>query len=226
MAENKFTDWDKIILVVGGCDKDQEARKLDIQNLFPEAPQLNLSVIETAFDNWEYTGYHMLYVHRESPLVKSDKYLFLMDTCTVGPRFPGVIKELENFVPKRAKQRWIHGQRGRKTSNIYLFSREVVLAYKDNFGVKVNKGQAVQLEGVKTLTVRGRRIGGIRAFGDMYPAARGRVSRGFKDVYKTGYPRKGYWYPRFALTKWIFWCNSGDITGKLLRRKRRKKRKK
>lgn len=210
MVANKFNDWGKIILVVGGCDEDKEPCKLNVRHLFSKCPDIELPIIQTTFDNWEYTGYHMLYVYRENPLVKSDKYLFLMDTCTVNLKFPSTINKLEAFIPPNAKSNWVYGCQGDRASNIYLFSREVVLSYKENFGTKFTKWEAVQLEGNKSLIIKDHKVSGVRSFGTMFTAPERKQIR-LQDIYDTGYPRRCMLYRCFNIIKWVHDKNKDDI---------------
>lgn len=208
-----FKDFQSdVILVVGGCDQDIEPTIMDVREIFPEAPSVRCCVIQTKFDNWEYTGFHMLHIYKDHPLVFSDRYLTIHDTCTVGADFVTKYNNCKVWQPPEPnKKAWIFSVQGIKVSrlsNIYLFSRRVVLNYNDNFKTKLTKGEAVDVEGRKT-------IKGVRPlihFGESFGAPTPRQIFMPKDIYDTGYPRLPHWFPVFGVTKWVLLHWYGDFT--------------
>jgi len=213
MIDAGFTDFaDEVVLIVGGAKKNRGPKRRDISKIFPTLPSIVCPVITTKMNNFEYTGFHMLYVHRDNRLVKSDRYLFLMDTCTVGRFFMKKYNRCKNYVPLIESPNWIHSVSNRFVSNICLFSRKVVLSYGDNFKKKLSKEEAVSVEG-------GRQVKGVKplwAFGHRLHSNVRRTRRHKKDIYGTGVIRTGFWYPEFGVIKWVFLAGKGDVLGKTL----------
>lgn len=217
MVTAKFKDFESdVILIVGGCEKNIVPTLMNIKEVFPEAPSIQCIIIQTTVDNWEYTGFHMLHIYRDHPLVFDDRYLTIHDTCTVVPDFVHRYELCKTWKPSlkgrnKNPEAWIYSVTGikhRRLSNIYLFSREVVLNYKDNFKTKLTKGEAVDVEG--------RRVRkGVRPllhFGVPFNSGVPRQVLPARDVYDTGYNRLPHYYPVFGIVKWILLHFYGDFT--------------
>lgn len=213
MIDAGFTDFaDEVILVVGGAKKNRGPKRRDISKIFPTLPSIICTVILTRMNNFEYTGFHMLHVHRDHVLVRSTRYLFLMDTCTVGRFFMKKYKRCKEYVPLIEEPNWIHSVSNRYVSNICLFSRNVVLLYGDNFKKQLTKEEAIKVEG-------GRKVRGVKplwAFGHRLHSSSRRSRKHKRDIYGTGEIRTGFWYPIFGVIKWVFLGGKGDVLGKPL----------
>lgn len=218
MINKGYKDFKDVIIVVSGYKEETKEPFIGkIGEIFPEneLPDIECCIILTEMENWEYTAYHMLYVYREHPLVKSERYISLMDTCIVDKTFAGKINKLKEFVPENAGGAWIYGCKGIRVSNMYLFSREVVLNYKNNFETLVNKVDAVLMESGGCVENNGVEVCGIHNFGEFFDCGHHKRRLAAVDIYDTGYPRTPFFFEFLGVTKYIMLMWHGDMIGKL-----------
>ena len=90
-------------------------------------------------------------------------------------------------------------------SNIVVFQKNVVLNYKDNFSVDMNKRQATRLETDNQVYVDGRWIGDIHKFGTVKRIDQRKLID-HVDIYNTGFHRAVFYYEALGLSKSIFCC--------------------
>ena len=208
LIESGFKRFEDIIVVVGQCKNDEEPRKIKISEISNLNYEHHVTLIKMKLNNFDYTGYHALHLHYFHPLVISDWYMYVLDTVTFTNHFLVFLSRArlnseELLITKRPH------------SNICAFGRGVIENYGDNFGTELNKNEAIRLEFEEEIS---KNVKGICSFGKI-THARSRVLFGDKDVYKTGFARKGFYYPEFGLSKWIFWGGCGDITGMISKNK-------
>lgn len=219
MHDSGYNDFRNLIIVVSGSSQDKEPYIGSIKEIFPdyEFPNIECCIVLAKMENFEYTAYHMLYVYREHDLVISKRYISLMDTCIVDHTFKDKIKYLSNFTPKGAKGAWLYGCKGYRVSNLFLFSRDVVLNYKNNFETLVDKVTAVYLEGGSCESVKEKEICGLHNFGEFFDTGGHRRRLAAEDIYGTGIPRTPYYFNFLGLKKYVMLMWQGDIKGDLER---------
>jgi len=194
----RFEDYKNIILVKGGSKHNAT---------YVDNSQRGITILETQFENFDLHGLSALYHNKDNPLIRADAYVYILDTTTVGKTFP---QKFANF----SKLRYYELARPPiPASNVCAFGRGVVERYKTNFDTNVSKvdGLAFELgssvKGVKQLT----------AFADNVTELSPRVEHGEPvDIYRTGHPRRVFWYPDLDIYKYIFWAHSGDIEGNVV----------
>ena len=201
----------QVILVISGAERNTQPEMGYVHHFFQDVPDdIKCCIILAQLDSWEYTSYHMLYVHRDHPLVDSDKYFLLMDSCTVDVTFCDKMKRFENYEPFPKHIPWIYGCNNLRTSNTYVFNKAVVLNYKDNFGTAVTKHKGINVEAGFCVNVDGKMVCGVKGFGRFLTHGP-RWKLPPKDIYGTGSPRSPHWYPCFGIKKWILLNRFGDF---------------
>mmetsp|Transcript_102471 Transcript_102471/g.182030 ORF Transcript_102471/g.182030 Transcript_102471/m.182030 type:complete len:325 (+) Transcript_102471:76-1050(+) len=190
-----FTDYDNLILVKGGAKQNKT---------YIDHSQQGITVLETQFENFDLHGLSALYHNKNDPLVRADVYVYILDTSTVGKKFP---QKFANF----SKLKFYELARPPPPcSNVCAFGRGVVERYKNNFDKNVSKIDGLSFEW-------GFAVNGVQqlsAFADNITELLPRVEKGDPvDIYHTGFPRRVFWYPDFDVYKYIFWAHSGDIAG-------------
>jgi len=194
----RFEDYKNIILVKGGSKHNAT---------YVDNSQRGITILETQFENFDLHGLSALYHNKDDPLIRADAYVYILDTTTVGKRFPQKFANFSKLDLYELTRPPI------PASNVCAFGRGVVERYKTNFDTHVSKvdGLAFELgsdvKGVKQLT----------AFADNVTELSPRVEHGEPvDIYRTGHPRRVFWYPDLDIYKYIFWEHSGDIEGNVV----------
>lgn len=229
MLDAGFKEFENVIIVISGSEEAKEPRRESLSWIFQDLPNFECTVIETKMDNFEYTSFHMLYVYKDHRLIDSERYLFMMDTCTVGKHFVPKFNRCkhDNFLNNpevsdfRGKEpgAWLYSCRGKYASNIYLFNKGLVLNYKNNFAKKLDKAGAVLLEGGRTLIAG---VKPLKSFGTLIVFRNRRKKIDCKDIYGNNAPRWSHWYEPFGIFKWILLHHHGDFDGKVTKIFKRK----
>eukprot|EP00931_Biecheleriopsis_adriatica_P097393 TRINITY_DN71175_c0_g1_i1.p1 TRINITY_DN71175_c0_g1~~TRINITY_DN71175_c0_g1_i1.p1 ORF type:complete len:311 (-),score=51.73 TRINITY_DN71175_c0_g1_i1:37-969(-) len=202
MEDAGWTDWDKVILVLGGSTEDRVWKNVT------QGGRGNI-VIETKFQNFDLHGLSALWHHKDDPLIHASAYLYLPDTSTVGPEFT------KKMVEQGSTGKFEVRRSERPSSNIAVFGDGVVERFGQNFDTSLSKADGAlyefgQWDGTPKL---------IDAFADTVTMMTGREAgkyedpRMYKDLYMTGVPRMGFYYPDLDVTKWILLDMVGDLTG-------------
>ena len=206
LKKTGFSDKKNIIVVCSGSKEDKD----------PYIHDDGYIMIESKLNNFDYNGYHMLYLYQNHPLIVDNFYLYLLDTVTFDISFNQTYKKIQKilktvplntvFIPKS-----FH-------SNICLFGSQVINEYKTNFALPLNKEEAIYLELHKSYMKDNTIIYNISNYGNKhiisdrieieYPLS----SQNGIDIYKNGNPRRGFYYPFFSIYKWILWGFNGDFT--------------
>lgn len=205
MTDIGFQHFESIILVVSQSAADVPPRKVQLREIVPEAPDVEICVIEMTMNNFDYAGYHALHLYKDDPLVAAPAYLYIMDTCTVAQDFSDkyaalqVDKDVVTTCPA-------------PHSNICAFGCDVVTNYGDNFGTPLTKDEAVAVEFERPVIKDGKVISGILSFGKFVKAG-DRIGIENLDIYGTGHLRHRALYDFFGINKWILMFRTGDMTG-------------
>ena len=202
LINSGFKKFDDVIVVMGQCENDEGPRKIKISEISGLSSNEQVTLIKMKLNNFDYTGYHALHLHSSHPLVISDWYMYVLDTVTFTSDFLFFLEKASLDSEELLITKKPH-------SNICAFGCGVVNNYGDNFGTEINKDEAIRLEFEEEIQ---KNIKGICSFGRI-SHVRSRVLLGNKDIYKTGFARRGFYYPDFGINKWIFWGSCGDITG-------------
>ena len=189
LEKNKFSEWNRIIVVLGGDSKESIGK----EKMFNH----KVTVIRTKDNAFDLHGLNQLYVHRNHGHVTASHYFYMLDTSIVEHGFP---KALDSIRPNENE---IYTT-SLPNSNITLFDRGVVMKYGDSLKGSCTKQKALDFE------LRG----GLHEFGNVR-YLKNREETGEEDIYKTGHPRRKFYYPDFEITKFILWEQNGDITGKI-----------
>jgi hypothetical protein len=197
-----FSRFEDVVVVIGECGSDDEPRKIKISEISNLSCDEEVIVVRMKLNNFDYTGYHALHVHSQHPLLISEWYMYTLDTVTFTDRFLTFLVKSnpsseEILIPQSPH------------SNICAFGSGVIKNYGDNFGVELDKNEAIRLEFDKSIS---KNVKSISNFGKITRVL-SRTPAGQYDIYETGFPRKAFYYPEFGLNKWIFWGGCGDITG-------------
>eukprot|EP00435_Cladocopium_sp_Y103_P019405 s4112_g4.t1 len=192
MKKANFSNFNDVIIVIGGADADRIYTKN------------HMTYIETPFMNFDLTGLSMLGRYRDDPRVLARAYFYLLDTTTVGEGFSEKLLALNDVGYKEYR-----GVR-RPAANICSFGRGILEELHSNFDKKMSKGEGLFFE-------FGYEPKGMKHFEDVatkITMLRDRRELGDPvDLYSTGYPRAVYWYPDFAVYKYILLGKSGDMDG-------------
>lgn len=208
LIESGFKSFNDIVVVMGQCKDDEEPRKIKISEVSDLNSKDQVTLIKMKLNNFDYTGYHALHLHSSHPLVVSDWYMYVLDTVTFTRHFLSFIENANLNSEELMITKSPH-------SNICALGRDVIRNYGDNFGTELDKNEAIRLEFEEEIP---KNVKGICNFGKI-THVRSRILFGDHDIYETGHPRKGFYYPEFGLSKWIFWGGSGDITGSVSKNK-------
>lgn len=221
LIKTGFNCWDDLVVVVGGCDKDEEhgPELVKLKHLFSkEKPSKELPLpdkivrIKTCFENLDFTAKQMLYEYKDHELIDSDLYFYTLETITFEKEFLRCFYH-HNFVDTTHD---IYSTRG-CNSNISVFKKDIINKYKDNYKKTLTKKEVVRLEHRHTEVngvVHLYRFGKVKFLQD-----REVCCKSF-DVYKTGKPRGSVFYPNFGICKYIYFMPppgsdwTGDFTGK------------
>jgi len=179
-------------------------------------------LVEMLNNNFDYLGFHALYVYKEDKLIADDNYLYLLDTVTFDTEFLSKFEKLQCGLEQIATSPF-------PCSNICLFGKKVVENYKDNFlpnngGVPytsknisayrsnnftapiISKRQAILLESNKDITLEdGTLMRSLGKFGDVFISGYKR-RLGEECIYTTGFlshPRIKVHFPYLGVFKWI-----------------------
>lgn len=206
LMDSHFKRFSDVVVVVGQCENDEEPKSAKISEITNLDSAEEITLIRVRLNNFDYTGYHALHLHAHHPLVKTDWYMYMLDTATVSDP-----KTFVNFIdstmigPDQILVP-IHPH-----SNICAFGHKVIVNYGSNFGTELTKDEAIRLEFNAPIE---KDVKSIVSFGSIILLPP-RQLMGEDDVYGTGHPRVGFNYDHFGLTKWILWGRTGDLTGNL-----------
>lgn len=206
LNEHGFRHYDEIIVVYAGCAED----KAPIKDMVCGR---TVVVIKERLNNWEYTSFNALNKYREHELIKSDRYLFIHDTCTVFNRFNNKYEECRGL--EFDAKEWVYKTKDGVFSNICMVSWEWLGLIKDNFIVELPKHVGVRLEAGKQVKFNNHITKPIVSFGKVYSSNRFRAYTTKRDLYGLGHERHGHMYVQFGLIKWILWKKQGDFEGKI-----------
>jgi len=201
-----FKDYKNIILVKGGSKRNVT---------YVDDSQNGITILETQFENYDLHGLSALYHNSDDPLVRADAYVYLLDTTTVGKTFPQKFANFSKlgFYELASPEQLPFSYKQSPSSNICAFGRGVVERYKTNFDTNVSKVDGLAFEAGSA--VRGMKQ--LTAFADNVTELSPRVERGEPvDIYRTGFPRRVFWYPDFDVYKYICWAHFGDIQGHIV----------
>jgi hypothetical protein len=204
LLEIGFEKFEEVVVVVGG-HLDLPPRMESVSAISDCGSDAKVVVVGMKINNYDYTGYHALNMYINDPMLSSDGYFYSLDTVTFEQSFVPFFRSLS-----------LGGDElritGRPHSNICAFGPKVVQNYGENFGITLDKDEAIRLE--YEMEIPGKTIKGISSFGEL-KKCRTRIPVGEADIYGTGIPRKGFLYPDFGMIKWILWGKNGDIVGDL-----------
>ena len=188
----KFTEWQRVVVVRAG------ATDCRIHTVTYDETH-TLTTIDTTLNAYELTSFAEVYKHYHHEKIRAESYFFMHDTCVVNAGFPSALDGL-HVEPGEVVMTHM------PSSNIALIHKDVLLAIKDKFDVKLTKWEAVQVE-IK---------GGIQTFGKSvrYLGHRQELPP-MIDVYDTGVKRVQTIYPCFQITKFFYRGSSGDVTGEI-----------
>lgn len=208
----------EIIVVISGYKENLPPRRRKLDDFFPSVYNINCTVICTTFNSWEYTAYHMLYIHSNHPLVISDRYLLIMDTCELLPTFNDKMNKIRAMKFPEEHKAWIYSVKGLRVSNIHLFSKEVVDNYQNNFGRAVSKSEGIVVESEHCCLpaeYHKHKVCNIRFFGQVFydKIERKKIGKPEK-IYGTG-RRTCFAYECFGIKKWILLWKEGDMTNNI-----------
>lgn len=205
LCRSGFDRFEDIILVMSQSPDQIGPIKEKIKNILPISLDIELCFIQMQMNNFDYCGYHALNIYKDDPLVFDNEYLYVLDTSTFDADFPDRYSRLKVEDSTIITCDPPH-------SNICMFDRKVVDNYGDNFSIKLNKAQAVNLELHSSRN--------IISFGKFVSFGKRIIMETF-DIYDTSYPRVRANYPYFGINKWILWGKDGDITGELTKPKKK-----
>jgi len=160
----------------------------------------NLLYINTIENNYEYTSFNMIKKYMNDSRIYDTSYLFLHDTCIVGPKF---IQSL-NYYEKILSINDLFMSPIRN-SNIILLHSSIFNNF-DYFYENLSKKEACDLEG----NINVRNFSNISNYGKIN-LLKPRFYVGFFDVYNTKYPRKIFHYPDFDIYKTVLHNKFGDF---------------
>jgi len=227
--DSGFQAFENIIIVMSQSAKNTPPMRVNAQEFIPDAPNIEICLIEITMNSFDFTGFHSLYIYSEHPLIKTDYYLYLLDTCTVdltfAEKYNNIITE-NKIIQIMTTYKEIdiisyhHPIYTRivsydfPQSSIFMFDKYVILNYQNNFSIPLTKREGLSIEDGKPIIKRGRVIKPLKSFGQFTSLGQ-RIRTETKDIYNTKYPRTGFYYPRFGITKWILLGQNGDFTGKV-----------
>lgn len=187
----------------------------DVNILEPRIYQQDYIYIETNINGYEYTAFDMIKTFINHPLVKSEYYFFLHDTCKVGESFPSSILNMK-CNPGQIVMNNI------RNCNIVYLHKEVINNMKFLYG-NLNKQQACALEGKNTKTqhLKSYKIRKIWQYAENVKYIGNREDIGIIDIYKTGYPRDIAYFREFDIYKYLLDKHNGDILGKVNRNEKK-----
>lgn len=179
-------DTTKIVVVVAAAENDE---------LFQTKDWIQINYSK---NNFEYSSYEGIAHHFENPLIAADQYIFLHDTCWIGPDFISKIADLPRFTK-------IHKFGGEINSNINAVPAKYIPLLKNRFSHIISKTHAVAIEcGSFPPSFKGSFF---------YTEGPARTFVREEDVYGTGHPRRVFHYEDLDLYKAIAWDLEGDILG-------------
>jgi len=105
----------------------------DIADVPAQFARQEVVVIRAAMNSFDWTAHHMLWMHRDSPLVESDYYLYVLDTSVLEKDF--WIKT-NDLLPSKGEDPFRECIRitPMPHSSISIFGKGVVRNYGENFG--------------------------------------------------------------------------------------------
>jgi hypothetical protein len=204
ILKSDIKDTQDVIVVISESERETHPTLVDIKSIVDIDSELKVVLVESIRRNYDYCGFDILYKYQSNPLIDSNEYLYLHDTTKVDCDFYGKIQKFENLEDK------LIISPATSNSNIVIFQKNVVLNYKENFSVDMNKRQATLLETDNQVYVDGRWIGDIHKFGTVRRIDQRKLID-HVDIYNTGFNRAVFYYEAFGVTKYLFWNCDGDI---------------
>lgn len=206
LNKTSFTRYNDIVVVYSGSDKNTE----------PYLSDKNYTIVESTKNNFDYNAYNILYEYQDHKLISSDFYLYLHDTITFHTKFDKFYCDLLKLVNNIPLDNIFISNSFH--SNICLFGKDIINQYKTNFELPLSKEEAIYLELHNSYSKNNKTIYNISTYGkknvisNRYEISYPELSPDGIDIYNTGYPRKGFFYPLFGIYKWILWSKNGDFT--------------
>lgn len=204
ILKSDIKDTQDVIVVISESERETQPTLVDIKSIVDIDSDLKVVLVESTRRNYDYCGFEILYKYCSNPLIDSNEYLYLHDTTKVDCDVYSKLKKFENLEDKLIISPIT------SNSNIVVFQKNVVLNYKDNFSVDMNKRQATRLETDNQVYVDGRWIGDIHKFGTVKRIDQRKLID-HVDIYNTGFHRAVFYYEAFGVTKYLFWNCDGDI---------------
>ena len=204
ILKSDIKDTQDVIVVISESERETQPTLVDIKSIVDIDSDRKVVLVESIRRNYDYCGFDILYKYQSNPLIDSNEYLYLHDTTKVDYDFYNKIQKFENLEDK------LIISPATSNSNIVIFQKNVVLNYKENFSVDMNKRQATRLETDNQVYVDGRWIGDIHKFGTVRRIDQRKLID-HVDIYNTGFNRAVFYYEAFGVTKYLFWNCDGDI---------------
>ena len=224
LIDSGFSDWQNLIIVMSGSAVEKEPEIGYLEEIVGVSEGMCV-LIETKRDNYDYSGYQMLYEYKDHPLVDSEYYFYSLDTVRFGRSFIEKLNSLpiddnhDIYVSSSISAHTVHIRSEGPPSNISLFNKKTIETYKDNFKPIMDKEEGLQAELRSDEPARIKdsdevvwnisHFGNVKKLGSEYE---GRTCpRDWPqwtecqdvDVYETGTKRSVYYYPLFDLYKYI-----------------------
>ena len=200
-----FTHFNKIILILGGCDIDEDPDIINLQDLGLSIDR-EITLIKVKINNYDLNGFYALNKYKNHELVKSNYYIYILDTCT----FTHMFNEIFNYFILNDKNLFITSPPG---SCLMIFSYKFILLYKTNFDTILGKTNGLFIEHGINIKINDNIINSYYNF--QKPMYYTKIEGGLVDIYMTGYDRTKNYYPFLGIHKYVFLHLSGDISGEI-----------
>jgi len=196
MDKVSFGRWSDVIVMRGSASNDSDP-------FHPETKygKRGVTYIDLKLSSFDLHGFSGLYHHRHDPRVRAPVYFYIHDTVLVDRKFPRIFDSMASTEEFEARHPPL------PSKNHCVFGSGVVDLYGPWYDAPRTKEDGVLIEF------------GIPPFRNpvMFALKQTLLKKGHDgekvDLYHTGHPRTGMYFPDFGLTKYSLLSNSGDLTG-------------